>query len=508
MAFNPKEYINKPSEKDSFQKVTDVVTQIEQNKIDIAPNYEDWVRIGFALSDEFGESGRGFFHRISKNHKEYERENCDKQFTECLKSKGHGIKIGTFFHFAKMAGVDSFKKTYSENKESLEEEPQKTKNRIDKIETYLNSRFKFRYNRVTGQVELQRKSEKDFKPLTDYIENSILRDLLKSNIKCTQTTLRAILGSDFCPPYNPFESYFNQLPAWDGKDYITQLAQTVKTSNQTFWIIALKKWIVAVVAGVLEPKIINHSVIVFSGGQGLGKTSWMLKLCPWQLKDYIYSGTINPNNKDTLIYLSQCMLINLDELENLNRSEIGSLKEMITKSAINMRKAYGKYNETLVRRASFMGSVNTHQFLNDSTGSRRFLTFESLEIDYQHEVDIDKVYSQALSLFRSGYKFHFDKDEIIEICANNEEFEVRTIEEDSLLLYFEPIEWNTAEYFLTSSQILERIAFNVPLNLNNSSNVIIGKLLKKHHFIKGKKNSVYCWAVSPKKGIDLSKYKT
>jgi hypothetical protein len=33
------------------------------------------------------------------------------------------------------------------------------------------------------------------------------------------------------------------------------------------------------------------------------------------------------------------MLINLNELENLNRSEIGSLKEIITKTQIRMRKA-------------------------------------------------------------------------------------------------------------------------------------------------------------------------
>lgn len=56
------------------------------------------------------------------------------------------------------------------------------------------------------------------------------------------------------------------------------------------------------------------------------------KLMPLELKQYIFSGSINPNNKDTLIHLAECMLINLDELENLNRTEIGSLKELITKN--------------------------------------------------------------------------------------------------------------------------------------------------------------------------------
>ena len=149
---------------------------------------------------------------------------------------------------------------------------------------------------------------------------------------------------------------------------------------------------------VLDDKVINHTVIVFSGKQGLGKTTWVERLVPKQLKEYLFSGTINPNNKDTLVQLAECMLINLDELENLNRSEIGSLKEIITKTQIRMRKAYGHNNETMPRRASFAGSVNTAQFLNDSTGSRRFLCFELEGIKYQHSVDINMAFSQALFL--------------------------------------------------------------------------------------------------------------
>jgi predicted P-loop ATPase len=97
---------------------------------------------------------------------------------------------------------------------------------------------------------------------------------------------------------------------------------------------------------------------------------------PKPLKEYIFSGTINPSNKDTLIHLAECMLINLDELENLNKTEIGSLKEIITKTHIRMRKAYGHNNENMPRRASFAGSVNTAQFLNDTTGSEDSLCFE------------------------------------------------------------------------------------------------------------------------------------
>jgi predicted P-loop ATPase len=80
------------------------------------------------------------------------------------------------------------------------------------------------------------------------------------------------------------------------------------------------------------------------------------------LKEYLFSGTINPNNNDTLVQLAEFMLINLDKLENLNRSEIGSLNEIITKTKTRMRKAYGNNNVTMPRSASFSGIGNTAQF--------------------------------------------------------------------------------------------------------------------------------------------------
>jgi predicted P-loop ATPase len=242
--------------------------------------------------------------------------------------------------------------------------------------------------------------------------------------------------------------------------------------------------LVAMVGCVLDDKVINHTVIVFSGKQGLGKTTWVEKLVPRPLKEYLFSGTINPNNKDTLVQLSECMLINLDELENLNRSEIGSLKEIITKTQIRMRKAYGHNNETMPRRASFAGSVNTAQFLNDSTGSRRFLCFELEGIKYQHNVDINMAFSQALFLFKSGFRYWFDQEEIKSITENNEQYQLHSPEEELLLTWFEPCSKEEAILFLNASQIAAKLADRTKLNLNDGTINKLGKALKKHNFTR------------------------
>ena len=246
---------------------------------------------------------------------------------------------------------------------------------------------------------------------------------------------------------------------------------------------------------VLDDKVINHTVIVFSGKQGLGKTTWVEKLIPKPLKEYLFSGTINPNNKDTLVQLSECMLINLDELENLNRSEIGSLKEIITKTQIRMRKAYGHNNETMPRRASFAGSVNTAQFLNDSTGSRRFLCFELEGIQYQHNVDINMAFSQALFLFKSGFRHWFDQEEIKHITENNEQYQLRSPEEELLLTWFEPIEREKAILFLNASQIAAKLSEKAKINITDGAINKIGKALKKHNFIRISIKTGYVYAI-------------
>jgi hypothetical protein len=385
-------------------------------------------------------------------------------------------------------------KTIDDEDDDDDEKPRVTQ--IDKLENFLSGKYVFRHNIVSGKLEFQYFGKKKWNVMNDFIENSMLRECLKARIKTNLSSLRNLLYSDFCQLFNPFEDYFFNLPNYDEKtDYISELANTITTTKQDLWQQCFKKWLVAMVGCVLDDKVINHTVIVFSGKQGLGKTTWVEKLVPKQLKEYLFSGTINPNNKDTLVQLAECMLINLDELENLNRSEIGSLKEIITKTQIRMRKAYGHNNETMPRRASFAGSVNTAQFLNDSTGSRRFLCFELEGIKYQHDVDINMAFSQALFLFKSGFRYWFDQEEIKSITENNEQYQLHSPEEELLLTWFEPCEKEKANTYLNASQIAAKLAEKAKINITDGTINKLGKALKKHNFIRLKKNGIAVYAL-------------
>jgi hypothetical protein len=112
----PIEPANQPEPKHdttSRNEVEQVIQAIEDNQLDIATAYADWRNIGFAFADEFGEAGRELFHRISRFYHDYSQSECNRQFDNCLRAKGQGISLKTFFYHAKKAGISVAGKTAS-----------------------------------------------------------------------------------------------------------------------------------------------------------------------------------------------------------------------------------------------------------------------------------------------------------------------------------------------------------------------------------------------------------
>ncbi|HRH57436.1 MAG TPA: VapE family protein [Chitinophagales bacterium] len=369
--------------------------------------------------------------------------------------------------------------------------------RLHEIERFLDSQYNFKFNEVTSLTEYKRIEDVEFVVMKERDYNSVLRNIINANIKCDAQRLRNLLKSDFTPKYNPFLLYFDVLPVWDESmpDYITELGGTVKTENQELWLKCFKKWIVAMTASILEDDIINHTVLILTGAQGLGKTTFFNNLIPASLRRYIMSGVPSLTDKDSQVQMSECMLMNLDELGVLNTTKLNQLKELVTKKDIRLRKAYNITIENYVRRASFCGSANEKQFLTDTTGNRRFLCFDAKDINYQHNINLDMVYAQALYLFKNGYKFYFTQDDINEINAHTDNFRVMTLEEEVLLTHMKPVpDTETATYMMTSdiNKYLKKVG-GVPLG--NAAMQKIGKALNKNGFIRKKIKNRYKYAV-------------
>lgn len=94
-------FLNSNTNKNTVEQIVD---WIEATGTDVTSVYGDWLKIGFALADEFGQAGISYFHRVSRFYPKYTYNECKKKFNECLKGKGTGVNIATFFYYARQAG--------------------------------------------------------------------------------------------------------------------------------------------------------------------------------------------------------------------------------------------------------------------------------------------------------------------------------------------------------------------------------------------------------------------
>lgn len=308
------------------------------------------------------------------------------------------------------------------------------------IELWLETAYNFRYNVIKQKPEWKAHTDAHFVPIDKYKLLSIKREIDAVGYNTSKDNLMDILCSSFSPAVNPVKKYFNDLPPWDGNNYIMQLANTAECKNKDKWPQYLQKWLVGVVANVfIDERCANHVMLVLTGEQGKFKTTWLENLCPKTLKQYLFTGKLNLESKDTLTLIAENLFVNIDDqLKQLHKKDENELKNLITINFVKYRKPYDPIITEYPHLCSFMGSVNGNEFLNDPTGSRRFLPFEVLNLDINaaQKLNMDLVWSQAKHLFVNKERYWFDDKEIEQLNKENAEFSMISQEEELLNHYY------------------------------------------------------------------------
>ena len=384
------------------------------------------------------------------------------------------------------------------------------------IESYLSTHYDFRFNTILGRTEFSPKYANVYSKVSRYDINTFRRELdSEEGIITSADNLYSIIESSFSPRINPIQEYFKALPLMDiyfgsanalfsnhadtssiffSPKAIASLASCVTIHNSEKWLSYLTKWLVAVVANAMDDRECrNHTCLVLTGEQGKFKTTFLDLLCPPALHGYSYTGKIYPQEKDTLTYIGQNLIVNIDDqLKALNKRDENELKNLITCPMVKYRMPYDKYVEEHPHLASFVASVNGNDFLTDPTGSRRFLPFEVLSIDIERAkaISMDAVYTEAKALLNAGFRYWFNDEEITELYKESEDFQVQTAEMELLLRCFEkPTEDNSHCAYMTTTEILAYLGVytHQPLTLKR-----MGEALKRAGFEKVSKRREGC----------------
>ena len=258
------------------------------------------------------------------------------------------------------------------------------------------------------------------------------------------------------------------------------------SSADRLWRACFKKWFVAMVASWMKDEVVNHTILVLVGRQGIFKTTWLDKLIPPELRAYSsklpLSGQIS---KDDRLRLCENAMLNIDELDAICGREMNIVKSLLTSTDVNERAAYGRLKERRMRLASFCASTNNREFLTDITGNRRWLPFEveSIQNPFHITLPYERIYAQAKALIEGGtYMYWFDLEDIEQLEKHNEDFRAQENEEQLLPILFDIPAEGKGE-FMTTAEISDKLVtyggIKKPMNSRK-----LGMLLSKRGYTK------------------------
>ncbi len=317
--------------------------------------------------------------------------------------------------------------------EKEKKEP-KQKRMMQRLSRYLKLHYAFRYNLLTERTECARlNAEKadeahhlTYTPVDSRTLNGIALSAIENGVECWDRDVKRYVESDHVQAYHPFELYFKNLPEWDGKDRVTELARRV--SDKDVWIRSFHRWMLAVTAqwtgsGNRGRRANSVAPLLVSTTQGLGKSTFCRMLLPQELRDYFTESFDLTNASSAENKLASYGLINLDEFDRLSVSRMPQLKNLMQMEDLRVRRAYRRSAEALPRIASFIGTSNRRDLLTDLSGSRRFICVKvEHAIDCTTPIDHAQLYAQLLHELNNGERCWFSKAEEAEIQAANRPF--------------------------------------------------------------------------------------
>ena len=139
------------------------------------------------------------------------------------------------------------------------------------------------------------------------------------------------------------------------------------------------KWMISAVARIFKPGCKADCALILEGLQGLGKSTAARVIAdPWFSDEIAEFGS-----KDAAMQLSGVWVIELAELDSMNRAGVDVVKSFISRSNDRFRPPYGRRVTEVRRQCVFVGTVNGNDYLKDETGGRRFwpVQCESIDID-------------------------------------------------------------------------------------------------------------------------------
>lgn len=185
---------------------------------------------------------------------------------------------------------------------------------------------------------------------------------------------------------------------WDGVPRIdTLLVDYFGAEDSAYTRMAMRKSLVAAVARAMRPGTKFDNMLILTGAQGIGKSTFLRILG----KDW-YTDSLNTfEGKEASELVQGYWIIEVGELAGFNRSEMNAVKQFLSKVEDVYRVPYDRRTAAFPRGCVFFGTTNDNAFLRDRTGNRRFWPIDlgaikpTKNVFTELEEEVDQIWAEA-----------------------------------------------------------------------------------------------------------------
>lgn len=214
--------------------------------------------------------------------------------------------------------------------------------------------------------------------------------------------------------FHPVRKYLQAL-RWDGVPRLDTWLHRYLGADETkggdcrlYLKLAGAWWMIGAVARVMKPGCRMDNVLIFEGKQGAYKSTALSILAgEWFLDTPIVIG-----DKDGYQALRGKWIIELAELDSLNKAESTKAKAFFSSPKDSFRPSYGRRPVDCPRQCVFGGTTNEDSYMRDGTGNRRYWPVEIDSIRIKELTrDRDQLWAEAFARFNAGERWWPEGDD-------------------------------------------------------------------------------------------------
>lgn len=468
--------------------------KLQVERIDITAGHFKWWKIAQGLANSFGERGRKLFHLISSaGHPKYDIAETDKFYSDVLSRKPNKKRIQpsahTVIRFAREAGAIFYR--------------DRVKGKGDNTNELAFNIIQEKYPAVFD--ELSQDYLVNGKPINDQVINTILVDLAANHrVETTKEFVQAVIESSYTERINQFHDFIDKYRhrANQNGENMEKLAKCIRSKTGislgfNYKLTMIRLFLIKLIAQIFD-NIPNDLLLVFLGGQFIGKTEFFKRLLPEELS-HMFSMQPFRADKDAKRDAARYVLILDDEFRGLKLATTESLKSQLSMTTINLRVPYGRKPHPFKRIASYCAASNERFILKDVTGNRRLICFWIESIDWELYNSINKVdlFMEAYDYYVNDFGHELDKELLEAISIVSKEFEVSSSAEEIMMQFLPPGKLDdAAANWMPVHQIIQEIEKTHGVKLSDYE---VGKTLRKlgykHKFLDVNGSKLLCWLV-------------